>query len=72
MTPLGHGLYGPQDPKSRVDKIYKEEYYTLLHTNYESSMACGFGEEDFSSGELTMSMRTLSLYIFQVQNINQN
>ena len=29
-----------------VGRIYKEEYYTLLHTKYESSGPCGFGEED--------------------------
>ena len=25
----------------------KEDHYTLLHTKYESSGPCGFGEEDF-------------------------
>ena len=25
--------------------IYKEDHYTLLHTKYESSGPCGFGEE---------------------------
>ena len=25
----------------------KEDYYTLLHTKYEISGPCGFGEEDF-------------------------
>ena len=24
-----------------------EDHYTLLHTKYESSVPCGFGEEDF-------------------------
>ena len=35
------------DPRGTVDRIYKEEYYTLLHIKYESSGPCGFGEEDF-------------------------
>ena len=35
------------DPRGTVGKIYKEDYYTLLHTRYESSGPCGFGEEDF-------------------------
>ena len=29
--------------------LYKGEYYTLLHTMYESSAPCGFREEDFFS-----------------------
>ena len=33
------------DPRGTVSKIYKEDYYTLLHTKYESSRPCGF--EDF-------------------------
>ena len=35
------------DPRARVSRIYKEDHYTLLHTKYESSGPCGFGEEDF-------------------------
>ena len=34
-------------PKGMVGRIYKEDHYTLLHTKYESSGLCGFGEEDF-------------------------
>ena len=30
-----------------VDRIYKEDHYTLLHAKYERSGPCGFGEEDF-------------------------
>ena len=30
-----------------VGSIYKGEYYTLVHTMYESSGPYGFGEEDF-------------------------
>ena len=35
------------DPKGMIVRIYKEDHYTLLHTKYESSGPCGFGEEDF-------------------------
>ena len=35
------------DPRSTDGRIYKEDHYTLLHTKYESSGPCGFGEEDF-------------------------
>ena len=34
-------------PRGMVSRIYKEDHYTLLHTKYESSGPCGFGEEDF-------------------------
>ena len=30
-----------------VGRINIEDHYTLLHTKYESSGPCGFGEEDF-------------------------
>ena len=33
------------DPRGTVDRIYKEDLYTLLHTKYESSGPCCFGEE---------------------------
>ena len=33
-------------PRGTIGRIYKEDYYTLLHTKYESSGPCGFGEED--------------------------
>ena len=42
MACLGRGLYEP--PRGT---IYKGEYYTLVHTTYESSGPYGFGEEDF-------------------------
>ena len=35
------------DPRGMIGRIYKEDHYTLLHTKYESSGPCGFGEEDF-------------------------
>ena len=34
-------------PRGMVGRIDKEYHYTLLHTKYESSRPCGFGEEDF-------------------------
>ena len=34
-------------PRGMVSRIYKEDHYTLLYTKYESSVPCGFGEEDF-------------------------
>ena len=34
------------DPRGMVGRIYKENHYTMLHTKYESSGPCGFGEED--------------------------
>ena len=35
------------DPRAMISRIYKEDHYTLLHTKYESSGSCDFGEEDF-------------------------
>ena len=35
------------DPRDTVGMIYKEDRYTLLHTKYERSGPCGFGEEAF-------------------------
>ena len=35
------------DHRGMVGRIYKEDHYTLLHTKYERSGACGYGEEDF-------------------------
>ena len=53
------------DPRDTVGRIYKEDHYTLLHTKYESSGPCGFGEEDFfnvfpivSLWELSVAMET--------------
>ena len=33
------------DPRGTVGSIYKGEYYTLVHTTYESSGPYGFREE---------------------------
>ena len=35
------------DPRGMIGRIYKEDHYTLLHTKYESSGPCGFGEDVF-------------------------
>ena len=35
------------DPRGTVGSIYKGEYYTLVHTTYESSGPYGFGEDFF-------------------------
>ena len=44
MIPRGGAIF---DTRCMVGRIYKEDHYTLLHTKYESSGSCGFGEEDF-------------------------
>ena len=53
------------DPRGTVGRIYKEDHYTLLHTKYERSGTCGFGEEDLffvfpivSLWELSVAMET--------------
>ena len=43
MTPGGSNL----TPRGMVDRIYKEDHYSLLYTKYESCGPCGVGEEDF-------------------------
>ena len=35
------------DPRGTVGSIYKGEYYTLVHTTYESSGPYGLGEDVF-------------------------
>ena len=35
---------GHFDPRGMVGRIYKEDHYTLLHTEYESSGPYGLGE----------------------------
>ena len=35
------------DPRDTVGRIYEEDHYTLLHTKYESSEPCDFGEVEF-------------------------
>ena len=50
--------------RGTVGRICKEDRYTLLHTKYESSEPCVFGEVVFSIvsiWELSVSMKTTSL-----------
>ena len=42
--PRGGAIF---DPRGMIGRIYIEDHLTLLHTKYESSGPCGFGEEDF-------------------------
>ena len=35
------------NPRGTVGRIYKEEHYILLQTQYESSGPCDFGEDFF-------------------------
>ena len=42
--PRGGAIF---DPRGMIGRIYKKDHYTLLHTKYEGSGPCGFGEEDF-------------------------
>ena len=44
------------DPRGTAGRIYKEDHYTLLHTKYESSGPCGFGEDFFLCFSHCMSM----------------
>ena len=46
MTPPPPWGGAHMDPRGTVSRIYEEDHYTLLHTKYESSGPCGFGEED--------------------------
>ena len=36
---------GHFDPSVMIGRNYKEDHYTLLHTKYESSGPCSFGED---------------------------
>ena len=54
MTPRGRAIF---DPRGMVDRIYKEDHYTLLHTKYESSGPCGFREEDLMFFPMTPAGR---------------
>ena len=42
--PRGGAIF---DPRGMIDRIYKKDHYTLLHTKYEGSGPCGFGEDFF-------------------------
>ena len=39
-------MAGPFVPRGMIGRIYKEDHYTLLHTKYERSGPCDFGQED--------------------------
>ena len=41
--PRGGAIF---DPRGMIGRSYKNDYYTLLHTKYEGSGPCGFGEEE--------------------------
>ena len=56
--PRGGAIF---DPRGVIGRIYKEDHYTLLHTKYEGSGPCGFGEEDFSSPEPKAHRRAYSI-----------
>ena len=34
-------------PRNMIGRIYEKDHYTLLHTKYEGSGPCGFGEDFF-------------------------
>ena len=42
--PRGGAIF---DPRGMIGRIYKKDLYTLLHTKYEGSGPCGFGEDFF-------------------------
>ena len=42
--PQGGAIF---DPRGMIGRIYKKDHYTLLHTKYEGSGPCGFGEDFF-------------------------
>ena len=44
IDPRGGAIF---DHRGMLGRIHKEDHYTLLHTKYESSGPCGFGEEEF-------------------------
>ena len=54
-NPEGGAIF---DPRGMVGRIYKEDHYTLLHTKYERSGTCGFGE-DFLCFSMTPPRRAL-------------
>ena len=55
--PRGGTIY---DSRGMVGRIYKEDHNTLLHTKYNSSGPCGFGEVLFFF--FTMTPQGLGLY----------
>ena len=43
--PRGGAIFAP---RGMIDRIFKKDHYTLLHTKYEGSGPCGFGEDFFN------------------------
>ena len=56
------------DHRVTVHRIYKEDHYTLLHTKYERSGTCDFGEEDFLCFSHCKSMGAISCHGNQSSN----
>ena len=44
IDPRGGAIF---DPRGMIGRIYIEDHYILLHTKYEGSWPCGFGEDFF-------------------------
>ena len=51
------------DPRAMIKRIYKEDHYTLLHTKYESSGPCDFGEEFTHDSPVTQNVKALGLVV---------
>ena len=52
------------DHRGMVGRIYKEDYYTLLHTKYESSGPCAFRVLDFLCfSRFTQNMKAQGLVL---------
>ena len=47
------------DPRSKVDRFYVGDHYTLLHTKYISCGSCGFREDFFKSFSHYRSIESL-------------
>ena len=54
--PQGGALFVP---RGMIGRIYKKDHYTLLHTKYEGSWPCGFGEDIFMFCPITPPGRGL-------------
>ena len=57
------------NPRGTVRRIYKEDHYTMLHTKYERSGTCGFGEEDFFMFSHCKSMGAICCHGNQSSNL---
>ena len=54
--PWGGAIF---DPRGMISRIYKKDHLTLLHTKYEGSGPCGFGEDFFMFCPITPPGRGL-------------